>query len=62
MITIADAENHLKNRIGEITNDVQKIWEEFKSFAKEVVVGEEEKAILFQCRVYDFTGGKAILL
>lgn len=58
MITIADAENHLKNRIGEITNDVQKIWEEFKSFAKEAVVGEEEKAILFQCGVYDFTGEK----
>lgn len=58
MITIANAESHLKNRTGEITNDVQKVWEEFKSFAKETVVGEEEKAILFQCGVYDFTGEK----
>lgn len=58
MITIADAENHLKNRTDEIINDMQKIWGEFKSFAKETVVGEEEKAILFQCGVYDFTGEK----
>ena len=58
MLTIANAENHLKNKIGGSINDVQKIWEEFKSFAKEPVVGEEEKAILFQCGVYDFTGEK----
>jgi hypothetical protein len=38
MITIADAEGHLRNRTGKITNDVQKMWEEFKSFAKETVV------------------------
>lgn len=52
MITIANAENHLKNRIGEIKNDVLKIWKEFKSFANEDVEGEEEKAILFQCIYY----------
>ncbi|WP_121614241.1 hypothetical protein [Mesobacillus foraminis] len=58
MFTISNAENHLKNRTGEITNDVKKMWEEFKSFSKESVVGEEDKAILFQCGVYDFTGEK----
>lgn len=58
MITIANAENHLKKRIGENTNNLPKVWEEFKLFTKEDVMGEEEKAILFQCGVYNFTGEK----
>ncbi|PKR86077.1 hypothetical protein [Heyndrickxia camelliae] len=58
MITIATAENYLKNKIGDNTNDVLKVWEEFKAFAKEDVVGEEEKAILFQCGIFNFTGEK----
>jgi hypothetical protein len=58
MITIATAENYLKNKIGDNTNDVLKVWEEFKSFAQEEVDGEEEKAILFQCGIFDFTGEK----
>jgi hypothetical protein len=58
MITIANAETHLKQRIGNNTDDLIKVWETFKLFAKEDVEGEEEKAILFQCGIYDFTGEK----
>ncbi|MBZ5752952.1 MULTISPECIES: hypothetical protein [Metabacillus] len=58
MITIATAEDHLKKRIGENTNDVINIWGKFKSFAKEDVNDEEERAILFQCGIYNFTGEK----
>ncbi|MDQ0859697.1 hypothetical protein [Bacillus sp. V2I10] len=58
MITIANAENNLKKRFGENTNDVINIWKEFKSFALEDVDGEEEKALLFQCGIYNFTGEK----
>jgi hypothetical protein len=56
MITIANAETHLKQRIGNNTNNLITVWETFKLFAKEDVKGEEEKAILFQCGIYDFTG------
>lgn len=56
MITITNAENHLKKRIGENNNNILTIWNEFKSFAKIDVDGEEEKAILFQCGVFNFTG------
>ncbi|MFJ8246816.1 hypothetical protein [Peribacillus asahii] len=58
MITIANAENYLKSRIPENIDNMLKIWEEFKLFAKEDVIGEEEKAILFQCGVYNFTEEK----
>ncbi len=58
MITIANAEKHLKKMIGDETNDLLNIWQKFKSFAQEVVEGEEEKAILFQCGTYNFTGEK----
>jgi len=56
MITVKNAESHLKDKIGEDTDDVKKVWETFKDFCKESVEGEEDKEILFQCGVYDFTG------
>lgn len=56
MITVMNAESHLKNKIGENTDDIKKVWETFKAFCKETVEGEENKEILFQCGVYDFTG------
>lgn len=56
MITVQNAENHLKDKIGEDAEDIKKVWEIFKDFCKEPVEGEEDKEILFQCGVYDFTG------
>ncbi len=56
LLKISNAESYLKDKIGENSNDVARVWEVFKSFAKEQVIDEEETAILFQCGVYDFTG------
>ncbi len=56
MITIKNAEDYLRQQLGPNTEDIRKVWEEFKLFAKKTVIGEEEKAILFQCGVYDFEG------
>ena len=56
MITVMNAESYLKNKIGEGANDIKKVWETFKAFCTEPVEGEEDKEILFQCGVYDFTG------
>ena len=56
MITVKNAESYLKNMIGKDINDIQKVWEIFKVFCRESVEGEEEKEILFQCGIYDFTG------
>ncbi|PLT27561.1 hypothetical protein [Peribacillus deserti] len=58
MITNANAEKQLTTKIGERTNDVKHVWSVFKTFANEKVIGEEEKAILFQCGVYNYTGEK----
>jgi len=56
MIAVMNAESYLKHKIGEDTDDIKKVWEAFKAFCKEPVEGEEDKEILFQCGVYDFTG------
>ena len=56
MITVKNAESYLKDKIGEDSDDIKKVWETFKDFCKEPVEGEEDKEILFQCGVYDFTG------
>jgi hypothetical protein len=56
MINVKNAESYLKSKIGEDTSDIKKVWEIFKDFCKEPVEGEEDKEILFQCGVYDFTG------
>lgn len=56
MITVKNAENYLKDKIGEDAEDIKKVWRTFKDFCKEPVEGEEDKEILFQCGVYDFTG------
>lgn len=56
MITVKNAERYFKDSIGEDTDDIKKVWETFKAFSKETVEGEEDKEILFQCGVYDFTG------
>ncbi|MBV7509033.1 hypothetical protein KW850_27940 [Bacillus sp. sid0103] len=56
MITVKNTESYLKDKIGEDTHDIEKVWETFKAFCKEPVEGEEGKEILFQCGVYDFTG------
>ena len=56
MITVNNAESYLKDKIGEDVGDIKKVWETFKDFCKEPVEGEEDKEILFQCGIYDFTG------
>ncbi|MBU5212871.1 hypothetical protein [Heyndrickxia oleronia] len=56
MITVKNAESYLKNKIGKDTDDMKTVWETFKAFCKEPVEREEDKEILFQCGVYDFTG------
>ncbi|MFP5110556.1 hypothetical protein ACSU6B_28195 [Neobacillus sp. C211] len=56
MITVKNVESYLKDKIGVDADTVKKVWEIFKDFCKEPVKGEEEKEILFQCGVYDFTG------
>ena len=56
MITVKYAESYLKNKIGEDVDDIKKGWETFKEFCKEPVEGEEDKEILFECGVFDFTG------
>ena len=56
MVTVKNAESYLKEKIGEDADDIKKVWETFKDFCKEPVEGEEDKEILFQCGVYDFTG------
>lgn len=56
MITVKDAESYLKDKIGEDADDIKKVWETFKDFCKEPVEGEEDKEILFESGVYDFTG------
>ncbi|MGM0806365.1 MAG: hypothetical protein ACQET8_16600 [Bacillota bacterium] len=56
MITVQNAENYLKDKIGEDAEDIKKVWRTFKDFCKEPVEGEEDKEILFQCGFYDFTG------
>lgn len=58
MIKVSNTENYLKDKIGENSNEITKVWEVFKSFGKEQVKDEEETALLFQCVVYDFTGEK----
>ncbi|QYF84867.1 hypothetical protein [Peribacillus frigoritolerans] len=56
MITVKNTESYLKDKIGEDADDIKKVWETFKDFCKEPVEGEEDKEILFQCGIYDFTG------
>jgi hypothetical protein len=56
MITVKNAESHLKDRIGKGTEDIKRVWETFKDFCKEPVEGEEDKEILFECGIHDFTG------
>ncbi|MFF5399814.1 hypothetical protein ACFY5J_21095 [Peribacillus butanolivorans] len=56
MITVKNAESYLKTKIADDADDIKKVWETFKDFCKEAIEGEEDKEILFQCGVYDFTG------
>ncbi len=56
MISVKHAESYVKDRIGEDTNDIKKVWETFKNFCQVPVEGEEDQEILIQCGVYDFTG------
>jgi hypothetical protein len=56
LITVKNAESYLEDKIGEDTDDINKVWETFKDFCKEPVEGEEDKEVLFECGVYDFTG------
>jgi hypothetical protein len=56
MLTFKNAESYLKDKIGDDTNDINKVWDVFKGFCKEPVEGEEDKEILFECGVYNFTG------
>ncbi|MFD0824487.1 hypothetical protein ACT8ZR_02300 [Neobacillus sp. M.A.Huq-85] len=56
MEIVRKAESHLKDKIGDDTDDIKKVWDVFKGFCKEPVEGEEDKQILFECGIYDFTG------
>ncbi|WP_338472509.1 hypothetical protein R4Z10_07135 [Niallia sp. XMNu-256] len=56
MITVKNAESYLRSKIGDDTDDINKVWQTFKAFCKEPVEGEEDREILFQCGVYNFTG------
>ncbi|MGX9134153.1 hypothetical protein ACWV26_07190 [Rummeliibacillus sp. JY-2-4R] len=56
MLTVRNVESYLKNLISEDTDDIKNAWETFKDFCRETVEGEEDKEILFQCGVYDYTG------
>lgn len=56
MITVKNAESYFKNLIGENTYDIKKVWETFKSFCKKDVEGEDDKEILFECGISDFSG------
>ncbi len=56
MLTVRNVESYLKNLISEDTVDMNDMWETFKVFCREPVEGEEEKEILFQCGIYDYTG------
>lgn len=56
MITVQNAEGFLKEKIGENTTNIANVWNEFISFGRQPVEGEEEIALLFQCGVYDFIG------
>jgi hypothetical protein len=56
MITVRDAESYLKDKIGEDPDNIKKVWQTFKDFCKKPVEDEEDKEILFQCGIYDFTG------
>jgi hypothetical protein len=55
MITVENAESYLEDKIGEDADDLKKVWETSKDFCKEPDEGEEDKEILFECGVYDFT-------
>ncbi|MCM3115713.1 hypothetical protein M3610_10475 [Neobacillus sp. MER 74] len=56
MITVKNAESYLKDKIGDDIDGIKKVWDVFKEFCKEPVEGEEDKQILFECGIYDFTG------
>lgn len=56
MITVNNAESYLNDKIGKDSEDIKKVWDTFKDFCKESVVGEEDREVLFQCGVYDITG------
>ncbi|KGR75658.1 hypothetical protein [Ureibacillus sinduriensis] len=56
MLTVRNAESYLKNLISEDTDDIKSAWETFKAFCRETVEGEEDKEILFQCGVYNYSG------
>lgn len=56
MITVKNAEIFLEGKINKNSIDIKKVWETFKGFCREPVDGEEDKEILFECGVYDFTG------
>src|SRR4051812_23971325 len=56
MITVKNAESYFKEKVGKDDYDIKQVWETFKAFCKEPVEGEDDKEILFQCGVSDFTG------
>lgn len=55
MLHIKNAEQLLRKQIGEHT-DPAKVWEIFKEFSLLDAENEDEKAILFQCGIFNFTG------
>ncbi|WP_079508754.1 hypothetical protein [Mesobacillus jeotgali] len=55
-MTIDNMEKQLASKVGKSKMDIPYVWSVFKEFAKEELEGEEEKVILFQCGVFNFTG------
>ncbi|NQX67582.1 hypothetical protein HQN90_15780 [Paenibacillus alba] len=55
MIELHDAEDQLKEMLGDNKTDVLDVWNTFKSFAR-LDVECAESSLLFECGVYNFTG------
>lgn len=58
MITIKNAKKHLESKFDFENDTVAIIWDKFKEFCREDVLGEDDKEILFQCGVFKFTEEK----
>ena len=58
MITIKNAKKHLESTFDFENDTVAMIWDKFKEFCREDVLGEDEKEILFECGVFKYTEEK----
>ena len=54
MLTVKNAKKHLESTCDFENDTVAMVWDKFKEFCREDVLGEEGKEILFQCGVFKF--------